>query len=485
MTMTLTQLLDTPTTEEITATILSDLASQNPALPTTSWQAGSVPKTMVGVFADSESNLYEGRYNVASGGYLGLATGDWLTLLAAQNYGVERTDAVSTQGLVQFTDAGGGPHAITSGSTTVASGTRRYVASASSTLPLNKSIFVPVRASTTGLSGNVGNGAITTLVTALVGVTVSNVVPWISRIGTASVATRGWVKLTSTAGGSFAAGACTVSDGAGQLYTNVQATTLAATTQTEVLFEAVAVGTAYNVGNGLITTDTVDPLGDITCVNSAPSVNVTSWITTAGSEQQTDASVTTESRNVLLARGIDWIRAGIELLTTETVLSSGTVITRVKVVSNPSGVAGKIGVWAASSAGAILAGDVAEIQASLDDQRSLCATVQVQSASNLTVNIVGTVTVPAAYLATAQSAANTNLAGLAASTPIGGNTDTANTLQLEDIIAAIKNATYDSSGVNTNPASPLTIAISQPAADVSLAVDQVPIFSVALTWTGV
>lgn len=484
---TLAELLTTYTTTEIANAILADLASQSTPLPTTSWQSGSVPRTLVSVFADSEANLYSARYNVVSGGYLSTSTGDWLTLLASELFGLTRTEAVQTEGLVQLTDAGGGPHTITAGSTTVASGTRTYVATAGATLPLNKSIFVPVRASVAGLAGNVANGAIATLVTALAGASVSNVVPWISRIGTAAVKTQGYVKLTSTAGGTFAAGACTVSDSAGHTYTNVQATTLAAATQKEVLFEASAVGADYNVGNGLIVTDTVDPLGDITCVNSAPSVNVTSWITTAGSEQQSDVALRQACRDVLLSRGIDWTASGIELLVLEAPLDSGTEVTRVKVVSNPNGIAGRIGVWIASDAGAVLAADVSDVQDYLDDRRSLCATVEVSSAVSHSITVTGTIVVPTAYLTQAQTVAETNLAGLSSQTPIGGNDDAGNSVQLEDIIAAIKAATYDSSsGQNTNPASPTQISITSPASDVPLASDEVPTFNTSgLVWTGV
>lgn len=485
---TLAELLEQYMSAEIADQILADLAVQSPALPTTAWQPGSVPRTLVAVFADSEANLYAGRYSVSSGGYLSLSSGDWLTLLASELFGVERDDAVNTQGLVQFTDAGGGPHAITGGTTTVASGTRTYVATTGGTLPLNSSVFVPVRASVAGIAGNVANGAITTLVTALAGVSVSNVVPWISRIGTAAVTTRGWIKLTNAAGGSTAAGTVSVNDGAGHTYTNVNAVTLVAGVQQEVLFEAALAGTDYNVGNGLITTVAADGTlpGATTCVNTVPSVNVTSWITTAGSEEQSDDSLRGECRNVLLARGVDWTSAGIELLVSEAPISSGTDITRVLVVANPAGVAGKIGVWIASEAGAVTAGDVSDVQAYLNTNRSMCATAEVRSASELSVVVAGAVSVPASFLAQAQASAAANLAGLAAQTPIGGDPDAGNAVQLEDVIAAIKAASYDASGRNTNTASPTQIGLTLPAADVPLASDQVPTFDTSgITWTGV
>ena len=484
-TTSLQELLVQYTSAEIAQQILDTLAAQDPPLPVTSWESGSVPQTMVSTFADSEANLYTAQYNVAQGGYLGLATGDWLTLLAFQNYGTERAGAVNTQGLVQLTDAGGGPHTITANVTTVASGSKRFVATSAATLPLNSKIFIPVQAVIAGNAGNVSNNTITTLITALAGVSVSNPIPWISRIGTASVATQGYVKITNSAGGTTGAGTIIVSDSSGLQYTNVSAVTLVATVQTSVLFEASAVGTNYNVGNGSITTVVSDGAltGTTTATNTAPSSG--SWITRSGSDEQSDSSLRTESQNLLLARGIDWVAAGIEYLATNAPITSGSVISRVRVVSNPGGVAGKIAVYVATSAGAPTVGDVADVQSYLDDNRSLTSTVEVLPAVVLPITITATASVPSAYLATAQSNASTNLAALEADTPIGGDPNAGNAIQLEDIIAAIKSASYNSLGQNTNPASPTVINVTAPAADVALAADEIPDFTVNITWTGI
>lgn len=478
---TLAELLTPVTDAEAAQAILTELAAQNPPLPTTSWQSGSVPSVLVAVFADSEGNLYTGRINVASGGYLSLASGDWLTLLAYENYGITRDEAVATQGLVQFTDGGGGPYTLTAGVTTVSNGTRTYVVDVTGTLPVNGKLFARVVATLVGQAGNVANGAITTLVTALSGVTVSNVVPWITVYGDGVTPTRGYVTLTSTAGGVVGVGTCTVQAGAGPLFTNVEAVTLAAGVPTEVLFEAGAALVSTNVGNGTITTVTVDPLGDITCNNPAPAANTT-WVVRAGSDEQTDASLRTECQNLLVARGVDWIAQGIEYLVAQAPISSGTAITRTTVVTNPGGVAGKIGVYIASAAGPVTLGDVADVQAYLEESRSLTSTVETISATALAITITGTAKVPAAYLAEAQANAAANLAALASGTPIGGDPNAAYKIQLEDIISAIKAASYDSSGNNTNPASPTQLAIVAPAADVTVATGEVPVFTVNISW---
>lgn len=482
---TLQELLVPQTDAEVAQSILDNLATQTPPLPTTTWDSGSVPSTLISVFADSEANLYTGRINVASGGYLGLATGDWLTLLAYQNYGVERDLATSTRGLVQITDAGGGPHTVTAGTTTVSNGTRTYKATAGATVPLNASIFVPVQANVAGSAGNVPNGTITTLVTALAGATVSNVIPWITVVGTASVKTQGYVNLTSVGGGSVTSGTVVVEDALGHQYTNVNNLVLLAATAQQVLVEALVVGAASNVGNGAITIVSADPLLDITVANPAPASGVTNWITTAGSDEQTDASLTTECQNVLLARGIAWTASGIEYLVSQAPISSGSDITRTLVVSNPGGIAGKIGVYIANAAGPVSGPDVADVQTYLDENRALCSTIEVLSASALTITITGTASAPSAYLATAQAAAAANLTALAANTPIGGSAESGYAVQLEDILSAIKSASYDSSGNQTNPAAATQIALSSPTGDVALTSTQIPSFTVSLTWSAV
>ena len=477
---TLSQLLLVPTSAETADAILALLAAQSPALPTTSWQSGSVPQVLVAVFADSEQDLFASREEVVSGGYLGLATGDWLTLLASQNYLVDRAEPVSTQGLELFTDSGGGPYTLTAGTTTVSNGSRTYVATAGGTLPLNKSVFVPVQASVAGQAGNVANGALTTLVTALAGVTVSNPVPWLTVVGTAAVKARGYVKLTNAAGGSTGVGTVSVNDGAGHTYTNVDAVTLVAGVQTEILFEAAVVGTAYNVGNGLITTVAADGAlpGPTTCTNTAPSVNVTSWITRSGSDEQTDASLTTECQDRFLSLGVGWTSAAIEYLVLQAPISTGEAITRTRVATSLT-IAGRVDVTVATATGAPQAQSVTDVQTYLTDHRSLTSAIVVAAATTHAVTITATVKVPATYLSTAQANASVNLAGLAADTPIGGSDDAANKVQLEDIIAAIKAASYDSSGNNTNPASPTQINVTAPAADVLLASTEVPVFDTA------
>ena len=130
------------------------------------------------------------------------------------------------------------------------------------------------------------------------------------------------------------------------------------------------------------------------------------------------------------------------------------------------------------------AADVAVIAAYFAaDRTTLTSSISIASAVGLVVNVTGTIRVPAAYLSTAQAAAARNLVALETTLAIGGNDDAGNVLEREDLIAAIKNAIYDADGNNTNPASPININLTAPAADVAIAINEVvDIVYSALTW---
>lgn len=482
----LSDLLTVKTAATYQAEILADVVDVSivtTPLPVTAWQPGSVARTLIAVQAVIAADFDTAKRAIAEGGFLSTATGDWLTLLAEEVYDTTRDAAVATRGLVLLTDSGGGPYTKGASKVSVSNGAgRAYQSLEGITLPASGSLFVHVQAESAGANWNVSNSTITTLVSAMAGVTCDNPVPWITTIGTASVATVGTIKLTSTGGGAILVGGVTVSDGT-LTYTNSEALTLAAGTPTDVEFTATAVGNAYNVGNDTITTVTVDPLGDISCNNPAPSSGT--WIYTSGSDQQSDALLRTECQNRWAVLGVGWTEAAIDYLAKQAATS--TPITRTKVVTNPGGVAGLVGVWVATAAGVPSGGDVAIVQAYFDaDRTTLTSTIEVNAVTSLTVTITGTVKVPSAYLGTTQASVTDNLIQLEQSIPIGGSADASNAVQLEDILSAIKDAVYDSSGANTNPGSPVEITLTAPLGDTALTAYQVPDFDYSgLVFTGV
>jgi phage-related baseplate assembly protein len=147
-----------------------------PTFPTTAWQPGTVPLTLIENDAFALEDLDRLIAAVAAGGLVDYAQGPWLDLLALNVYGLTRRLAVSTKGRIVLSDtAGAGPFDIALGQLWVASGDgKRFVNSSPGTLPKAGTLALEVTAESPGIAWNVGNNAITTMVTVLPGVTVAN-----------------------------------------------------------------------------------------------------------------------------------------------------------------------------------------------------------------------------------------------------------------------------------------------------------------------
>lgn len=174
---TVAELLAQPTPQDNLRALFAFLTLQG--LPATSWQSGSVPRTLLAAEAEWLSDLAVGIALVAKGGYLDDAEDDWLTLLARSLFQLERLPAVAAVGDVILTDAANaGPFSIDQGSIIVSDGSRtlrfQYSENLTKTLPLGGSAPITVQAETAGAAYNVANGALTVLLTAVPGVTVTN-----------------------------------------------------------------------------------------------------------------------------------------------------------------------------------------------------------------------------------------------------------------------------------------------------------------------
>ena len=145
--------------------------------PATSWQAGSVPLTLVQADAATLADVTATIANVAQGGYLNTAAGPWLDLLGVSSYGLTRNAAIVTQGNLLLTDrGGGGPYTITAGQLYAASpdGKYRYTNVTGGTLAQSGTLSLLWQGESAGSSYNLPIGGITSLVTPLPGVVVSN-----------------------------------------------------------------------------------------------------------------------------------------------------------------------------------------------------------------------------------------------------------------------------------------------------------------------
>ena len=180
MTTSLDSLLTPQTPAQLEAQLLTALAANG--LPTTSWQPGSVPtaflKTDAQVLSEHDATIAQ----IARGGFVEYATGDWLTLLARNRYGLERLPATYAEGFVTLTVAAGvaSPGMKPPGSIIVASAGNpalRFISTAPVTLPSGgvggASATVAVRAEQAGATYS-NRTDLTILNTAIPGVTVAS-----------------------------------------------------------------------------------------------------------------------------------------------------------------------------------------------------------------------------------------------------------------------------------------------------------------------
>ncbi|MGZ3477048.1 MAG: baseplate J/gp47 family protein [Polyangiales bacterium] len=152
--------------------------------PVASWAPSSVPRVLVEVFSTSLADLSQTVSNIARGGFVSLAEGEWLTLVASEFFGVERNPALFAEGRATLTDAGSaGPFTILPNQLWAASKSGlRFTNVNGGTLPLGGKLPLLWKAEAAGADYNVPAGDVSTLLTPLPGVTVTN--PALPALGT-------------------------------------------------------------------------------------------------------------------------------------------------------------------------------------------------------------------------------------------------------------------------------------------------------------
>ena len=103
---TLTDMLTTETKAAIYARGLA--VAQALGLNVTSWVAGDPTRSLYHFLSNILETLEIQVAGYVSSGFLDYATGNWLTLLAEQLYGVTRTEATYASTTVRLTNGGGG-----------------------------------------------------------------------------------------------------------------------------------------------------------------------------------------------------------------------------------------------------------------------------------------------------------------------------------------------------------------------------------------
>lgn len=195
----------TPTTkEEIQQEILDLCATAN--LPTTSWQSGSVIRTIIAVISEVMAIKSEVEITIAKGGFGDLTTPDWATLFAEAIYDVFRVLAEPATGTITATNTSLTNYTRNPGELIVAQSTLgshpgvTYRNQDTITIPASGSLAnISVASDITGTQADAAAGTVTVLVSSLTGVTVTNPDPILGADDETTVAliTRTRAKLAS------------------------------------------------------------------------------------------------------------------------------------------------------------------------------------------------------------------------------------------------------------------------------------------------
>jgi hypothetical protein len=110
MNLPIDQLIRPLSRDEVKASIYQILKALG--LPVTAWQEGSVARTIIAIIAAIFAGYTEVMVLAIRAGFLDLAEGIWLTLLAKHVYNVERLEATFATGTAIIDNAGGGSYSF-------------------------------------------------------------------------------------------------------------------------------------------------------------------------------------------------------------------------------------------------------------------------------------------------------------------------------------------------------------------------------------
>lgn len=175
MSVDIQELIAEPTEEEIEESIYDRLEDLD--LPVSSWSPLDPLRTVVAIVAAMLVTFLVTIAKLARSGFLELAEGDWLTILARDNYNVTRIGATFASGNVTLDNTGGGIFAFDLEQVVFKNTTtgKVYTNTAAFTLnALQTGVLVPVRALESGAASNAAPGEIDDFETTMLGVTVTN-----------------------------------------------------------------------------------------------------------------------------------------------------------------------------------------------------------------------------------------------------------------------------------------------------------------------
>lgn len=189
MPLSLAQLRTTMTRAECLTSILSTL--QTLGFAATSWQSGGVVRTLLTAVAQVWSDMTNVVDSMSRATFNVDSTGDALTAFSLSHYDNTRAAALYTSGLATLTcSAAAGPYVIAVGQLQASDSVNGYTYrnTTGGVLAAGGTLQLTWQAEVAGADRNIANSTLTTLNTALAGVTVNNPDPgtgiWITSYGT-------------------------------------------------------------------------------------------------------------------------------------------------------------------------------------------------------------------------------------------------------------------------------------------------------------
>jgi len=145
-------------------------------LTTTSWAPGDPTRSLYHFVAEVLSTLEGNVAGYMKSAFLDYSTGDWLTVMADQVYGVTRVEATYASGSVTLTNAGGGVYTIEVGDIVLRASLsgKTYTNTSGGTLSGSSTLTLDFAADEAGSDSSAAATEIDELVTSMLGVTCSN-----------------------------------------------------------------------------------------------------------------------------------------------------------------------------------------------------------------------------------------------------------------------------------------------------------------------
>lgn len=242
----------------------------------------------------------------------------------------------------------------------------------------------------------------------------------------------------------------------GKVFRSTGTATIPSGGSTTITVVAERPGASYNVGAGTITTMTTQ-LAGVTCTNAVDSQTV------VGTDEETDTAYRARCRARWPSLGTGAVADTYDLWAR----TASSEVTKTLVRASPT-VEGEVDVFVAGDGGEVSAGALTDVEDYIVPRVPLCATANVQNATESAQTVTATVYVAAESVAQAEIDCSANLERLFQELAIGG------TLYVSNIIEELSTPT----GVRN-------VTVSAPAADVELGETEVATLTANLTFVEV